>query len=109
MISPAPLLQDDRIYGLPVDWTNVAGELVDLGAVPEGPSGPEDPDIHEKTVAFLQWGIELMFYRKFRIMATEGYIEGLDPNKERAIEMLRCQRDPAYFIAVWCHTYEYRQ
>jgi hypothetical protein len=109
MVSPAPLLRDDRIYGLPVDWTNVAGELVDLGAVPEGPSGPEDPDIHEKTVAFMQWGIELMFYRKFRIMATEGYIEGLDPNKERAIEMLRCQRDPAYFIAVWCHTYEYRQ
>ena len=108
MSAPATL-RDDRIYGLPTDWVNVAGDLVDLSLVPIPPSGPNDPDIYEKTVAFMQWGVELMFYRKKVIMETEGFVEGVDPNKARAIEMLRCKRDPAYFIAVWCHTYEYRQ
>jgi hypothetical protein len=107
MSTPATL-REDRIYGLPTDWVNVAGETVDLSIVPPGPSGPEDSDLPEKTVNWLQWGIELMLFRKKRIMETEGMVDGVDPNRERAIEILRCRRDPAYFVAVWCHTYEYR-
>ena len=101
-------LRDDRIYGLPTNWKAIDGSVIDLGAVPEGPSGPDDPELQEKTIAFLQWGLELYLYRVFRIKATEGYITELDAKKEQAIEMLRCERDCAYFVSVWCHTYEYR-
>lgn len=99
---------DDRIIGLPTSWKAIDGSIMDLSIVPEGPSGPDDPDLYEKTVTFLQYGLEIMAYRKLRIMATEGYISGLDPDKEKGRELLRCERDPAYFMTVWCHAFEFR-
>lgn len=99
---------DRRISGLPRSWPSVLDRPIDLSIVPESPDGPNDPQLGEKTVAWQRWGVELMRYRKERILATEGLTPGTIKEKEQAVEWLRCQRDPAYFVAVWCHTYEYR-
>lgn len=105
--AEAPL----RIIGLPTAWRTRSGGLIDLSVVPEGPSGPHelDPEIKRKIEDWQFWGMELVEFRKQRLLDTGGYNPAIkDVNYERALEMKRCQRDPAYFAVVWCHIYETR-
>lgn len=100
-----------RIQGLPTRWLTRSGGVIDLSVVPEGPAGPHelDPDIERKRAAWLAWGMELVEYRKLRLIQTSGLDPDIDDvDYERALEMKRCQRDPAYFAAVWAHIYESR-
>ena len=103
------LVGSERIIaGLPVEWVAVDGSLVDLSLVPEAPLGADDPLKGEKRDAWLAWGRELMRYRVERSVLTGGLHPSRDSRREQALELARCEHDPAYFVAVWCHTYEYR-
>lgn len=100
--------RDDKIYGLPTNWRAIDGSVADLSRVPMGPRMADDPALEGIVVDWLKWATEIVRYRTYRIKATEGMIPGVDAGKEQELEWLRCERDPAYFVTVWCHVMEYR-
>jgi hypothetical protein len=99
-----------RIPGLPRDWVAADGSIVDLSIVPDGPNAaPDLIDFAPFQENFITWASEVNRYRRFRLLATEGHIHGLDSEKERAKERERCRVHGAkYFITTWCWVHETR-
>lgn len=84
----------------------IKGLPADLQLVPEGPSGPSDPDRAKKTLDWLEWGMKLFRHRIWTWMACDGLIEGINKDRQREIEYIRCQEDKLYTIVMYMSMYE---
>jgi hypothetical protein len=84
-------------------------------------TGQEDPEAEAKREEWEAWRDGVMQYRTNRWWACGEQVDGAtgepfrvvntdpeDVERNRMIEVERCRRDPAYFIAVWCAIKETR-
>lgn len=78
----------------------------ELRVVPAGPDGPDDPFRADRIDEWIEWGQKVVDHRRFRWMACEGLIEGLQPEREQEIERLTCSLSPIYCVTMFMHIYE---
>jgi hypothetical protein len=95
---------DLRIIGLPTEWTAMDGSVVDLSAVPDGPSSEFDPQRPAKVAAWRSWREEVLRYRAYIRMAAEHN------QRLQEWELAKCTRSPTlYFPTVYGWIFEPRE
>lgn len=85
----------------------IPGLPPDLERVPEAPFSDKDPWAAEKRAEYGHWRSRIPAYRALRRKECAHGAPGF--LRQRKIELEKCRRSTAYFVAVWCSMFEPRR